>query len=463
MATVAEVYADKFEEIANAIKVKTLLTNSNQSKLFTDEAYKIVANEFASKIMDIDRLRPMTLYPDELDNGYYGNQAAIIASTYHFARNTGVDTFVYNSSNGIFGGTNPRVRDTASSLTDSSDISTTGYARIDCSTYISLVLRGIAYENSPYAQHPYDADVESNNRWIPSSDLDGMYGDDGWEFRLIDKQPSGVYNNIGLEGYSTLRTAADFGEFFYKCGKVIYDSYVDEALTEESAGTLAKSLKPGDIIFWAKDGADDVQKRRFRSISHIGMVAERTDRYFHVSGGSTVVLYGTFTSSYSDIALICRPDYRPSKVVGETPVGVNLLHYPWSYNMSTEYASNGMTFSLDKSDISAIHLSGTNANAFSINIKGHTNNDCSYLVLNPGTYELSGMDNTGVESEDVAILVKHSDGSDFDVAIKCYAGNNPTFTLAEDTKVHVQLYIGDNGGAGYTFDCDIFPNLKRIA
>lgn len=460
MATTAE----KFTEIANAIKVKTALTNSNQSKLFTDDTYKIVANDFATKIMSIDRLRPMTLYPNELDNGYYGNQAAIIASTYHFARNTGTETFIYNSSSGIFGGTNPRVRDTASSLTDSSDASTEGYARIDCSTYISLVLRGINYDNSPYAQHPYDSSTEANNRWTPASELEDMYGNNGWEFRLIDRQPEGVFNNIGLDGCSTLRLAADFGEFFYKCGKVLYDSSVDDALTEDSAATLAKDLRPGDIILWAKDTANDLQKIRFRNISHIGMIAERTDRYFHVTSGSGgVVLYGTFTSAYSDIALICRPDYRPNKTAGEVPIGVNVLHYPWSYSMSTRYEESGMTFSLDKDNIGTIHLSGTNTESFSVNIKGHTNNDCSYIKLTPGTYKLSGMGNTGIAGTGVALQLRNADGTDFSTAIRCYDGNNPTFTLTETTKVNVQLYIGANNGDGYTLDCDITPTLKRIS
>ena len=454
---------DKFTDIANAIKVKTALTNSNQSSLMTDDRYKIVANDFAEKIMSIDRLRPMTLYPNGLDNGYYGNQAAIIAATYHFARNTGLDSFVYNSASGLFGGTNPRVRDTSSSLTDSSRPTTSGFARIDCSTYIGLVLRGITYANSPYAKHPYDASEDANNRWVPSTEIGGMYGSNGWEFNMIDSQPVGVYNNIGIDGRSTLRTAADFGEFFYKYGMVLYDSMIDAPLTAESAKELAKSFQPGDLIFWAKASADEVQQRRFRSISHIAIVSERTDRYYHATSGSSVVLYSAFTDAYEEVALVCRPDYRPNKITGEIPVGVNLLRYPWSYGSSTVYEENGMKFSVNKDKIGVIHLSGTNTDAFSVNIKGHSNNDNSYIKLTPGTYTLSGMSGTGVKALGLALQLRNADGSDFDPVIRCYDGNNPTFTLTKITNVKVQLYIGANGGDGYTLDCDITPTLKRTS
>lgn len=426
--------AEKFKEIADAIRIKTRDTS------------EIKANDFASKIMNIDRLTPMTEYASGLSCGYYGNRAAKIAATYLLARALGDDTFYYNQSTNIFASNTSltkRIRNDA------------GEGQIDCSTFVGLVLRGIPYSNSPYALHK-----GANATWTPSSELSSMYGTDGWEFDILDQQPAGVFNNIGISGHSTIKSAADMGEFFYKYGYVMFDAATDGAMTTTKADSLQSKLKPGDLIFWSKPGATDTQKKRFRSISHVAIVVENTTHFIEVTSGSLVVVYDDFASSYENISLICRPDYRPRQSGEKTPTGVNLLHYPWAYGALKTSVSNGMT--LEVKGKNTIHLSGTNTAQVFRRLRGNEDTG-TYLTLSPGTYKLSGMSNVGITNTGVALQVRKADGTDFDEKIRCYTGNNPTFTLSSTTNIMVVLYIGENDGAGYTLNCDITPTLVRTS
>ena len=61
----------------------------------------------------------------------------------------------------------------------------------------------------------------------------------------------------------------------------MYDVKRDGQPTED----LVNKLKSGDIIFFSNTTAEFNKKsNRFYSIAHIGIVAERTDKYFDVSG-----------------------------------------------------------------------------------------------------------------------------------------------------------------------------------
>lgn len=416
MATTQE----KMTSIADSIRIKTGKSDS------------IVANDFALEIASIDRLMPMTLYPDGLDNGYYGNRAARVAATYHLARALKHDTFVYLSS-------------AKTPLSSGKAIRTeNGAAPIDCSTYAGLCLRGIPYENSPYV-----LSKEPNATWNPSTQIAGMYGKDGWEFTCLDKQPLG-YSNIGIAGYRTIRTAADLGEFFYKYGYVIFDSKRDGDPTAE----LKNLLKPGDLIFWSSPNALDNQKKRFRGISHIAIASENPTAYFEVTGTSLVVQYEGLGSNYENVSLICRPDYRPKgKLAEETPVGINLIHYPWGYGAYGSFSKYGLK--LDTIDKETIHISGTATETANYGIKG-LSNSINSAVLSPGVYQLSGMENA---SKGAVLKLLHTDGSDFTPVIECSAGKNPKFTITKETNVIVRLCVS----SGVTLDCDIVPRLTRIS
>lgn len=434
--------AEKFKEIADAIRLKT------------GGSDEIAANDFASEIQTIDRLKPMTNYPDGLTCGYYGNRAAKIAATYHLARLLGEDTFNYSQTGNIFSNNT-----SATKTVRNAD----GLGQIDCSSLVSLVLRGITYDKSPYALHK-----GANATWNPSKELSGMYGEDGWEFTILDKQPEGFFNNLGISGYSSVKSAADIGEYFYKYGYVIFDSKVDGEMTAAKAVEMQSKLEPGDLLFWAKPTASDAQKSRFRSISHVAIVAENTTHFLEVTTGSSVVLYSTFDSKDDDgtddkfnyISLICRPDYRPRKSAEKTPIGINLLHYPWVYGALKTSVSNGITFTVK--DEHTIHISGTNTAQISRRLRGNDETG-TCLPLSAGTYKLSGMDNVGINHVGVALQVRKADGTDFDEKIRCFTGTNPTFTLSKDTDVVVVLYFGENDGKGYTVDCDVTPTLVRIS
>lgn len=432
--------AEKFKEMANAIRVKTGKTD------------KIVADNFASEIMSIDRLKPMTLFPTGLNNGYYGNRAALTAATYLLARSLNQDTFVYSQS-GPFTSSSDKTKKTRVIRDEN------GAAEIDCSTFVGLAVRGIPYEKSPYALHK-GVDAE----WNPSTELSSMYDNGVWAHILLDKQFEGIYNDIGIEGYSSIRTAADLGEYFYKYGYVIFDEKVEGAFTESKANNLISSsqLRPGDIIFWSKTDANQI--KRFRSISHVAIVSENPHFYIEVTTGSIVVQYESVVDYYNEVSLICRPKYKNYMAAEKTPTGENLLNYPWVYGSLKESTYNGITFTIK--DKNTIHISGTNSASIDRNLKGYSKIDMGFK-LSAGTYQLSGMDNTGVKHVGVSLYLKKVDGTEILDSngdnIRCYSGHNPEFTLSEDTDIIVILHFGENSGSGYTVNCDINPTLTRIS
>lgn len=436
----------KLTAIADAIRVKT------------GASEQIPFDDLAKETLAIDRLKPMTIYPDALDNGFYGNMAARIAASYHFARLTELDHFVYNRNSSVFSNDNPRIRDTSKYLSDSGDNSTVGYGRLDCSSFIGLVLRGIPYDRSPFAKHPHDGTAEGN-KWTPAAELPEMYGSEGWEMPWLDKQPSGMFNDIGFAGYSTIRLAADYGEYFYKYGKVLFDEKVDGSMTAERCAEMFGSvLRAGDIICWAND--DD--STRFRQISHVGIVAEDKKTYFHATGsGDDVILCSSVADDFAGIRMICRPDYRPAgKPFESVPVGVNLLGYPWAYGTYRTYTRSGIAAESVSTD--TLKLTGTATAAAGIELNGNVRDlAVPYLplTLTPGTYELSGMDGTGIESNRVALQLRFENEEGFTEDKKCYSGHTAQFTVTEDTAAIVRLYFA----SGETVNCNVTPTLKRIS
>jgi hypothetical protein len=413
--------AEKFKEIANAIRG----VNDRTSE------YTIVANNFASEIKKLDpRIIP---YNGRFENGYYGVRAARIAATYYNARSTGVDTFKY-SVNSLFSSASGIVRDGSK-------------ASIDCSTYVGLCLRGIPYEKSPYALYK-----GTDARWTPATELESMYGTEGWEFRVLDAQPEGVNNNIGITGASTIRFAASLGEYFYKHGYVLYDSAIDGTLTD--IGSL--DLRPGDLIF-ESDTSNTAVLGRFKSISHVLIVAENPSAFHHVTSATGVVLYGGLSSrTFDDIVLICRPDYRPRMPKEETPIGLNLLGYPW-LNLKDTDTTNGLTFTVD--DMNTFTVNGTSTASLTYGLKGLTNSE-NHITLSPGVYELSGI--TGRTGTSVALQLRKSDGTDFDTPVRYPTSDSTTnvVTIEEETDVIVRFYCS----SGKTFNNEkITPNLVRIS
>lgn len=208
-----------------------------------------------------------------IDNQLVGPIVAQCAATYQYAKlfkgedaDDESDSYIYSNTSPFFKSTNPAykgkymVRDSA------------GNARIDCSTFVGMVLRGITYDKSPYAKF-----TQANAEWVPSTELPEMYGTEGWEFRELDRQPEGVYNDFGFHGYSSVRTAADQAKFLETTGYAVYDvGWNIDNLWYDSANDaglsnviqwnpddktswvkykeqyLCEMLQPGDILFWSK-------------------------------------------------------------------------------------------------------------------------------------------------------------------------------------------------------------------
>lgn len=449
--------SEKFKEIADAIRLRT----------GTED--EIIANEFAEKIIFMDTARPTTLYPDGLDNGYCGNLAAQTAASYHFAKVIGNDVFDYvQYTDNVF-----NVRQDPNNVNYLSARVRDEYGRglLDCSSYIGLVLRGIKYDNSPFKLYK-DADA----RWYPAAATGGlldMYGNAGWEFKILDKQPEGEWRNFGFEGYSTPRKAGHIAEFFYKYGWVLYDIDRDGSIIDDTGNLnelgekVSKMLCPGDIIFMSNYEIDfNMSSRRYHSVSHIAMVAENTSKFFHVTGtddneeeNEGTVFYSDFTSRSSSISLICRPNYLHGGLSKDVPIGVNLLHYPWTFGFDPYTYNDTITIEMTN-DYGVLHLSGSipsDSDYVTIKLNGDPNKDTHYVQLSPGQYTLSGTENTNVDDASIQIQIRYHDSAE--LIAKCYGKTSTTFEITETTKVYTRLYISNKNA----IDCNITPTLIRVS
>lgn len=494
---------------------------ADEARTKTSTSSNVKAKNIPALLHRIDMMQKMNCVPHDLENGYYGVRAAKVAESYLYARQ--VDGVVWNYAvNGIFynhsasgsddGSSDDIGDDVDDSENDSSSDSqnshfngydpsaTSGYrlygyaARpigktpniignmIDCSTFVSLVLRGIPYSNSPWVV--YGDPANGVYTWNPAN-IVNLCGNEGWEQRELDYQPAGLYNNIGISGYSSVRTAADLASYYYRAGRVLYDRPIytceDRAQNVPTQNEIISLLQPGDLIFWsnrtniAASGEDPSyvmsQPNRFRCVSHVAIVSTNIMRTLEVTHGRAAtslpnaIYYRTIRNEgnvhrLDGITLVIRPDYRPKKPKEATPIGVNLCTYPWTFAQVRTSSNNGFTRTI--TGMNTIHFNGHADSAITLGIKGSSENPDNRLTLSPGTYRLSGMDNTGITSTACALQVRYYNNGqweDFGTPVRCYSGHNADFTLSSETDVKVSLYIG----AGQSLDCDICPSLVRIS
>lgn len=296
------------QEIANAIKIKT--GAAAYSDLDNEDVIKIPFNKFCDEIKSIDRLQKSTLYPNGLDNTNSKNLQKVLSaaqSYYDMAHSNTGNPFKYNSDIGPLLGYNL--------IEDKSD----NKKMIDCSTYVSLCLRNINYEASPYnyknnnlpsLNTDYEYPAGSGNKYVKwlRKNIVNLYPQD-WIFRYLDYQPENEFNNFGISGCSSIRNAAQIGEFFYKYGYVVFDAKKEGSIENlEAAQLVANKLQPGDLIFWSKSGATPAQKTRFRSISHCAIMVD-SEKYYEVTSSSEVVQSEKFLENWGSISLVCRPNY----------------------------------------------------------------------------------------------------------------------------------------------------------
>ena len=465
----------KFNELAKSIQLKTGETG----------ARSMTGNQFNEKIRSIDRLKPMTAtLQSDADNGYLGYEVAACARTYMDTRYLDGMLWNYNDASifDVDANGNANLRGApkqykSDGVTPSGQwtdhVSNGNYRAqnniIDCSTFVGLVLRGIDYQNSPYY-------TISASTWKPGNGTTGIrkkaarQNAPAWAQKILDYQPAGTGINIGHDGYTTIRTAADIAELYYKIGTVIYDSKRDGALAAYPAAATGSSMtgfalastpgenlltkiRPGDLILFAKSSASESQKSRFRSISHIGIAAENPAYMYEATTLKKTLYYrkllgtaATPAGIFGEIALILRPDYRPRVAqTDNVPENTELLTFPWTFSrLNTEdkvaaaiaagstQADAETASALDgiwvkMLDKNVIGLWGRNSETWYKSLRGSTTSALAYnkLTLTPGTYRLA-LSVSGSVTKDGAA---HT-GTGFQLQLK-QAGTTKSFYMSD--------------------------------
>lgn len=373
-----------------------------------------------------DKAMPRQFNAPEWLNEYYGCLVADVARSYHLAKTNGTAVFRYSQSKGIMA--------TSELLTDEE-----GRCWLDCSSFVGLVLRGIEFKDTPYWKakgEPFRhlSDYGLSKKVIYDLCQSSKHT---WANKYLDLQTDSSLRNIGVCNHYSIRNAAQIAEYYYNNGKVLYDF-------KESPTTTPGGLKPGDLIFWAKDGASDIQKDRFRAISHIGIVARDTAKYYQVTGYSDervtdTVFYSAISTNLEFITMIIRPNYVPIKE--EVPPFINLVsqyHFD-SCQVGSSMTKYGVKFTPQAESGFTIERVEANTNGATFYII----NDDDPIRLQKGTYKISGTPvcesaSTNPEVRDWGLAIKTMSGDN----LAWDKGTGVTFTITKDTKVYFYFYVG---------------------
>lgn len=198
-------------------------------------------------------------------NGFVGHSVAQVAATYQLAKTLYdpnnnqkiTDKFCYSQDTLFSSPDNVtsalRNSDNNSNLIytkDGTTVNLQNRVRLDCSGFLGLVLRGIRYENSPYVDFAKTKDYAPIPKatWSSYDNLGKYYGKDGWEYKEFERYPKSKYadrvetarnngyrleyNDIGVAGCLTIRTAADMVEWLITNNEA--DVVVDTGLCDMS-------------------------------------------------------------------------------------------------------------------------------------------------------------------------------------------------------------------------------------
>ena len=437
------------------------------------------------------------------NNGLVGNLVAQTAASYFYASQT-YNNGIKNEKNKLFCYSNTNIFSQMKNIGQQPVTDPNGRFKIDCSTFVGLVVRGLAYQDSPYYKTT-QGKRQANVFWDPTNIFNDGYtalkSSQKWLFSLdnfqtekgsdLNKQIAANCTDIGRGfNYKSLRTAADLAYYFAANGYIVYngskqsitasaDTKYPNIKNGDKLTPLCNSLQPGDLIFWAKPGASETQKSRFYSISHVGVVAENTSRFYHVTalkgtesqgvnkdGG---VYYSCLDDSHANnIVFIIRPAYIVN-ANGKIPTNVNLYSYPahYSYSVNSQ-EQNNVKFTQTQNTIT---LDGTSQSAGTRYLRYTYNTDINSdsLFLVPGTYKLSikllsGTVNNGHHTQnDLSFVVKDKYGKTM-AQTKTLASNKTTisieFIISQTTQVNLILKYGNNCNfKSYTIE----PKLEYIS
>lgn len=309
---------DKLTQIANAIRSSSGETEQIQASLFYQKINQLKRYRWADSNLVYCEPKAM--------------EAVYVARTYWIARASG-RSFVYTGGSTF--------------LDDAALTDTNGAGRIDCSTFIHLVMRGITYEKSPYTQTgagvKYDASKLQTNTSYTWADDHIRYS-----------------STLG----GMVRYAADLAAYYWTAGR----AYTD-----------ASQRKPGDLIFHTTHQTD-----RFMSITHVSIVSEDTDYFYNVTDLTNTVVRTAYANRNSDIVFFARPDYErlPSQTYTFDP-NYNYLAYPWICGNSKTYGS-GVNITATESGLTTSCSGATAATQIDLVSSAYP------LYLPSGSYKLTG-------------------------------------------------------------------------
>lgn len=381
---------------------------------------------------------------------YYGCHVADVARSYHLARKNGKAQFRYSQSKGIFNN---------GLLTDEE-----GRCYLDCSMFAGLVLRGIEFKDTPYIDVIGKPNRHLNHLGLYQSIIKELCDNSRhkWANKYLDRQTHKDLKDIGVEGFTSIRNAAQLAEYYYGQGYTLYEYEIGSSPTQ-----LPKGLLPGDLIFWSKESGSNNQKTRFKAITHVGIVGRDTTKYYQVTGYSDervtdTVFYSSIAEHLEEISLIIRPNYNP--IDTSLPLKMELLtRFSFdSCQINSSITNDGVKYSPNIEGGFDIERVSTSSQGSVFYILNKSNGG---IKLTKGTYKLTGCPtnsnaSSNQSTRDWGIMIKSFDGTiinDTEGVEVIDKGNGCTFTLTSDKDVYIYFYMGANLNG--TFTC--VPSLIK--
>lgn len=244
-----------------------------------------------------------------------------------------------------------------------------GRAIIDCSTYVGLVMRGVQYTASPYANGAANATVDPKTIRCTS---------DTWPEAWFDRQADASASVLGytIDGKYRTLTASDILAYYEALGLAW------------KAGE--REPRAGDLCFMAKANPDGTlhSPGRWRGVTHVGIMTDPTAYLNATDYDSSGDLIRTQVSARA-------PQYYARPLYGGLTQGatdaltndlVQLMPVVWSGVKQGASSVNGVSLSLVGRRLTC---SGDGTSGFSRDVVSAA---CP-LYLPPGTYRLSGVVN----------------------------------------------------------------------
>ena len=385
-------------------------------------------------------------------SNYYALEVVNVARSYHLAKMNGICKFRYSQNRGLF---------TNGDITDEE-----GRCWLDCSTYQNLIVRGIDFEHSPFNTFKGQPNVTFANSGLAQDIVAQLceQSEYAWADIYLDRQTHNKLCSLGREGLYSIRRASELAEYYYAQGRTVYEF-------EISPTSIPEGLMPGDLIFRSRTDAAEYQKSRFKGISHVGLVARDTTKFYECTGYKDERITETlFCSNLSDklseISLIVRPNYNPI-VVPTTPMNINLLPL-YSFDscaVSSSVAINGVTFAPLVEGGFTVQRTATSDSHTTFYLYKSSNP----IVLEAGTYQLSGTPiHPNVDAAGATLMwglsVKNADTgtglTDINSQTVWDRGQGSTFELTEQINAYAYFFVSKSLTDTSVFT--VVPKLIRV-